>query len=84
MAFTFHGARPEGYQCDHINGDVTDYSAANLEWVTPAENMRRAKYLRFMRECNFDPRIFTTADFRYWFSMPFDDFKTFFQHYQND
>jgi len=84
MAFTFHGARPDGYQCDHINGVVTDYSAANLEWVTPAENRRRAKYLRFMRECDFDPRIFTTPDFHYWFSMPFEDFKKFFQHYQND
>ena len=82
MAFTFHGPRPEGYQCDHINGVVTDYSAANLEWVTPAENRRRAKYLRFMRECDFDPRIFTTADFHHWFSMPFEEFKTFFAKYK--
>ena len=82
MAFTFHGPRPEGYECDHINGVVTDYSAANLEWVTPAENRRRSKYLRFMVSCDFDPRIFTPADFHHWFSLPFDDFQNFFLKYK--
>lgn len=84
MAFTFHGPRPEGYECDHINGVVTDYSAANLEWVTPTENRRRAKYIRFMRDCDFDPRIFTADDFHHWFSMPFDDFKSFFIKYKEE
>jgi len=78
ICITFHGPRPEGYECDHLNGCVTDYSAANLEWVTPSENRRRSKYLRIMRECDFDPRIFTADDFHYWFSLPFEEFKDLF------
>ena len=60
MCVTFYGPRPTvngvRYECDHINGDPTDYSAANLEWVTPAENRKRAKILRAMRAANNDPR----------------------------
>ena len=33
--------RPEGYECDHKNGDHFDNRLENLEWVTRAENARR-------------------------------------------
>ena len=44
----------------------------------------RLAYIQHMRYCSFDPRIFTAADFHHWFSMPFEEFKSFFEHYKND
>ena len=34
----FHGAPAEGMECRHINGDMHDNRAENLQWGTPAEN----------------------------------------------
>ena len=39
----FVGRRPLGHQADHSNGDRGDNSLVNLSWVTPAENVRRAR-----------------------------------------
>jgi hypothetical protein len=84
ICVTFHGPRPEGYECDHINGNKLDYSAQNLEWVTPAENRRRAKYLRIMHDCEFDPRIFNAARMHEFFAMPIDEFKKVMYYHKND
>ena len=67
---TFHGPRPEGYQCDHLNGDILDYSAANLEWVTPKENVRRAKILRALRKAGRDPK-----------TIPYDELRAIMKGY---
>ena len=71
MCATFHGPRPEGYQCDHLNGNKFDYSAANLEWVTPAENIRRAKILRALRAIGRDPKL-----------IPYDELRAIMNHYE--
>lgn len=67
---TFHGPRPEGYQSDHLNGDILDYSAANLEWVTPKENVRRAKILRALRKAGRDPK-----------TIPYDELRAIMKGY---
>ena len=56
MALTWIGPRPEGYEVDHINGDMLDWRADNLQWVTPAENHKRARLLRVLRSIGRAPR----------------------------
>ena len=79
----FVGPIPEGMVIDHLNGITTDNTPENLEEVTPAENRRRAQYLRIMRECEFDPRIFSRAQLHEIFSQDFDTFKTMLLHHKD-
>ena len=46
---TFVGPRTKGMEIDHINGNKMDWSLDNLQEVTPAENRKRAKILRILR-----------------------------------
>jgi hypothetical protein len=39
---TFVGPRPEGYQCNHKDGDRNNNTLDNLEWVTPLDNWHHA------------------------------------------
>ena len=50
VLYAWVGPPPEGYECDHLNGITTDNRLENLEWVTPAENQRRAKEMRKARK----------------------------------
>ena len=52
----FHGERPEGYECDHINGNKLDWSADNVRWVTKEENIRCGRYLKRLRKHGIDPK----------------------------
>ena len=52
----FHGLRPDGYECDHLNGNHLDCTANNLQWVTPDENRRRAKCTRRLRKIGVSPK----------------------------
>ena len=71
------------------NGDLRGFDYAILRelqaprTMSDADFQSRLEYLRFMRDCDFDPRIFTAADFHYWFSMPFEEFKAFFLKYKD-
>ena len=75
MALTWIGQRPEGMEIDHLNGDRCDCSADNLEYVTPAENRKRAKLLRVLRSIGRDPQKMSREELlsifsKYTFSNP--------------
>ena len=61
MFETWVGPRTKGMQIDHINGNKMDWSLTNLEEVTPAENRKRAKILRCMRDAGNDPTKLSAA-----------------------
>ncbi len=52
----FYGLKPDGYECDHLNGNHLDWTAYNLQWVTPKENRHRAKYARRLRKIGVLPK----------------------------
>ena len=65
MALTWLGPRPivvtpEGdaipMQIDHLNGNILDWRADNLQYVTPEENRKRAGLLRVLRNIGRDPQ----------------------------
>ena len=61
MAATWVGLRPAGVKIDHINGDMLDWRADNLQYVTQAENHRRARILRSLRASGLDPHPLTRS-----------------------
>ena len=76
------GERTPGMQIDHINGVAIDNRVCNLQEVTSAENMRRARYIRALRELM--PHHYQTyerEDYLRFFAMPFDDFKAMLNHF---
>ena len=49
VALAWIGPRPNGCECDHLNGITTDNRVCNLQWVTRKENEKRAVILRARR-----------------------------------
>lgn len=80
MALTWLGPRPivvdpKGVavrmEIDHLNGDILDWRAENLEWVTPEENRKRARLLRVLRSIGRDPKL-----------IPYDELRAIMNHYE--
>ena len=70
IALTWIGPRPtyfdrQGQLCqmeiDHLNGDILNWSADNLQYVTPSENHRRSHILRQLRQQGIDPTTLTRS-----------------------
>ncbi len=70
----FHGPRPEGYECDHINGNNLDWSADNLRWLTKEENIRCGIYLKRLRKHGIDPKRLRYSLLLALYSLPMERF----------
>ena len=55
---TFLRKLRKGEVYDHINGDITNYSVANLRIVKKANNDRDAGFLKKLRNKGIDPRMY--------------------------
>ena len=62
VAGAWYGPRPEGMVIDHLNGDILNWSAENLEYVTPEENRKRARLLRVLRSIGREPKEMSYAE----------------------
>ena len=78
------GPRKPGMQIDHLNGNVLDYRARNLEMVTPSENMRRSMRLRALRKMGMDTNNLVPEVARDFFRMSEADFLHFTTHFVID
>ena len=64
IAYAWIGPRPKGKVCDHLDTNILNIKADNLQWVTAEENQRRAKIIRALRKQGFDPTSCSTAALR--------------------
>lgn len=71
------GPRQPGMQIDHLNGNVLDYRARNLEMVTPSENIRRSMRLRALRKMGMNTDNLIPEVARDFFRMSEADFLSF-------
>lgn len=75
VLLTFKGPRPIGedeipFEGDHKNGNVTDYSIENLEWVSRQENRWRSDHvLKVLRVKGINPTSYTGSQMDKWFAL---------------
>ena len=70
VAHAWLGARPEGMVCDHLDTNLLNFNANNLQWVYVPENIRRAKIARRMRKIGLDPKRLTPTLCRGIYTLP--------------
>jgi len=57
------------YEVDHLNGDRSDWTAINLQWVTTKENIRRSQIMRKLRKLGIDPKLVYTRNLKGIYSL---------------
>ncbi|MBR4704411.1 MAG: HNH endonuclease [Paludibacteraceae bacterium] len=76
------GPRIPGMQIDHLNGNVLDYRARNLEQVWPPENVRRSKRLQALRKMGMRTNDMPPEVAKNFFDMKEIDFQFFVNNYR--
>ena len=69
------------WEVDHLNCDHANWTADNLQWVTPAENRRRGKIAKRMRKAAIDPKLLTPTLLRDIFGLPEECIEAFIGRY---
>lgn len=63
IAAQFIGKKPEGYEVDHINNEITDNRVENLRYLTPKENkMKKRAYRSNIVDCHKKVRCIETGE----------------------
>ena len=71
VALAWIGDKPgSAYGVDHLNGITSDNRVENLQWITPAENHRRAVILRALRKNGSDPQTMSREELLATFAEP--------------
>ena len=70
------------WEVDHLNCDHANWTADNLQWVTPAENHRRGKITnRLKNKVGINPKLLTPTLLRGIFGLPEEYFGAFVSRY---
>ena len=69
-------------EVDHLNCDHANWTADNLQWVTPAENRRRGKIAKRMRKIGINPKLLTPTLCSGIYSLPHDRIDEFIERFQ--
>ena len=76
------GPRIPGMQIDHLNGNVLDYRARNLEQISPKENIRRSKRLQALRKMGMRTNDMPPEVAKNFFNMKEIDFQFFVNNFR--
>ena len=77
VAHAWLGARPEGMVCDHLDTNLLNLNANNLQWVSTPENIRRAKIAKRMRKTGLNPKLLTPTLCKGIYTLPEDMIEPF-------
>ena len=66
----WHGARPKGKVCDHLDTNLLNLNADNFEWVDKPENYRRQGIARRLRKAAIDPKRLTPTLMKGIYTLP--------------